>query len=63
MALIFNDNRIIEKDYKVKQYFSDKPATTLKLKCYSCLLVFMMLLFGLNMYQLLIEMSVVNSLL
>ncbi|MDH5257255.1 MAG: hypothetical protein OEX07_04585 [Gammaproteobacteria bacterium] len=61
MSLIFNSNRIVEKGYKQKQYFSDKPVTTLKVKCFACLLVVMLFLFGMNIYQTISQVSVVNT--
>ena len=61
MALIFNSNRIVEKNYREKQYFSDKPQSSFKIKCYSCLLAMMTVLFVMNIYQSLSEVAVINT--
>jgi len=60
MAILFSSNRIIEKSIKQKQYFSDKPSSSVKIKCYSALLVFMIVLFGVNLYHSLSQVAAVN---
>lgn len=61
MSLLFNSNKIVEKDYKEKQYFSDKACSSFKIKCYSCLLAFMVILLAMNLYQSLSQVSVVST--
>ncbi len=60
MSLIFNSNRIVEKNYKEKRYFSDRQPGVFKVKCYSCLLAFMVMLFGLNIYISLSQLPVME---
>lgn len=61
MSLIFNSNRIVEKNDKEKRYFSDRQPGAFKVKCYTCLLGFMVLLFGMNIYLSLSQLSLVNT--
>lgn len=61
MSVLFSSNRIIETNYKEKKYFSDKSAVAFKIKFYSSLFVFMLFLLGMNIYQSLSEVSVVNT--
>jgi len=61
MTMIFNSNRIIEKDYKEKQYFSDRPSAFLGVKFYSCVFVFMFVLFSMNLYQSISQVSVIHT--
>jgi len=62
MSFLFNRNRIVEKDYREKQYFSDRPSgLSFKTVCGSSLLVVMAALFSANLFQSLTQVSVVTT--
>ena len=61
MSILFSSNRIVEKSYKQKQYFSDKQSGMFKVKAYSGLLFFMVFLFAVNLYHSISQVAVVNT--
>jgi len=61
MLPIFTRNdRVIEKSIQEKSYFSEKEEVTVKDKCFMGLLSILVVLFGLNIYQTIINASVIE---
>jgi len=52
--------RLEEKSIEEKSYFSDKEVVTLKDKCYMGVLLLLVVLFGLNIYQTIINASMIE---
>ena len=63
MKTLFSRNaRITEKSIHEKSYFSEKDQVTVKDKCYMGILSFLIVLFWLNIYQIIMNATVIEIL-
>ena len=61
-TLFSRSARITEKSIQQKSYFSERDQVTVKDKCYMGLLSFLIILFGLNIYQIVVNATVIEIL-
>ena len=59
-TLFSSGTRIIEKTVQQKTYFSEQDQITVKDKCYMGILSFLVVLFWLNIYQLIVNATVIE---
>jgi len=63
MSVLFGrTERVVEKDYKEKSYFSDRQPTSFKNKCFLTLLLTLVFLLALNIYQTMEQSSILQFL-